>query len=80
MDHEVKQEDPFGTKEEAIATVAQLTHQRWEMVDYRRPLAFGWDIGSGPTEARCKTLTLNLKRTGMKWDPSNAAAAMKLVA
>ncbi len=53
--------------------------ERWEMVDYRRAVALGWDIGSGPTEAMCKNLTLRLKRTGMKWDPSNAAAVMNLV-
>ena len=36
--------------------------------------------GSGPTEAMCINLTLRLKRTGMKWDPDNAAAIMNLVA
>ncbi len=54
--------------------------ERWEMVDYRQALARGWDIGSGPTEAMCKNLTLRLKRTGMKWDTENAAAMMNLVA
>ena len=54
--------------------------ERWEMLDYRQALARGWDIGSGPTEAMCKNLTLRLKRTGMKWDPSNAASVMNLVA
>lgn len=28
----------------------------------------------------CKNLMLRLKRTGMKWDPDNAAAMMNLVA
>ena len=54
-----------------------LTESR-EMADYRRALARGWDIGSGPTEARGKNLTLRLERTGIKWDPSNAAAVMNL--
>ena len=54
--------------------------ERFEMLDYRGALARGWDIGSGPTEAMCKNLTLRLKRTGMKWDPENAAAIMNLVA
>ena len=43
-------------------------------------MALLWTLGSGPTEAMCKNLTLRLKRTGMKWDPSNAAAVMNLVA
>ncbi len=59
-------------------TLVSIT-ERWEMLDYRQALARGWDIGSGPTEAMCKNLTLRLKRTGMKWDPSNAAADMNLV-
>ena len=47
---------------------------------YPTALAHGWDIGSGPTEAMCKNLTLRLKSTGMKWDTNNAAALMNLVA
>jgi hypothetical protein len=50
------------------------------MLDYRGALARGWDIGSGPTEAMCKNLTLRLKRSGMKWDRDNAAAMMNLLA
>jgi hypothetical protein len=53
--------------------------ERREMLDYGKALAEGWDIGSGPTEATCKTLTLRLKRPGMKWDRDNAAAMMNLV-
>jgi hypothetical protein len=47
---------------------------------YRTALANGWDIGSGPTEAMCKTLTLRLKRPGMKWDRDSAAGMMNLQA
>jgi hypothetical protein len=53
---------------------------RLERLDYRRALAAGWDIGSGPTEAECKTLTLRLKRPGMRWDADHAAGMMNLVA
>jgi hypothetical protein len=53
---------------------------RWEMVDYPTAHVHGWEIGSGPTEAMCKNLTLRLKRTGMKWDTDNAASIMNLVA
>ena len=68
------------TKKERLRLLRGYITERWEMLDYRRPLARGWDIGSGPTEAMCKNLTLRLKRTGMKWNPSNAAAVMNCVA
>ena len=54
--------------------------ERWEVVDYCRAMVLGWDIGSGPTEAACKNLILRLKRTGMKWELSRAAAVLNLVA
>lgn len=67
-------------KQESLRLLRQYILERWEMVDYRQALARGWDIGSGPTEAACKNLTLRLKRTGMKWDPDHAAPMMNLVA
>jgi len=67
-------------KKESLRLLRQYILERWEMVDYRQALARGWDIGSGPTEAACKNLTLRLKRTGMKWDADHAAAIMNLVA
>jgi hypothetical protein len=67
-------------KQNALRLLRNYITERWEMVDYPTALAHGWDIGSGPTEAMCKNLTLRLKRTGMKWDTNNAAALMNLVA
>ena len=64
----------------SLRLLRQYIVERWEMVDYRQALAKGWDIGSGPTEAACKNLTLRLKRTGMKWDTDHAAGMMNLVA
>lgn len=64
----------------SLRLLRQYIVERWEMVDYRRALAQGWDIGSGPTEAMCKNLTLRLKRTGMKWDADHAAGLMNLIA
>lgn len=93
--HEIKHVGPAGVltaiaalskkarsprKKKSLRLLRNYLTERWEMLDYRRALARGWDIGSGPTEAMCKNLTLRLKRTGMKWDPSNAAAVMNLVA
>jgi len=67
-------------KIESLRLLRQYIMDRWEMVDYPYALARGWDIGSGPTEAACKNLTLRLKRTGMKWDTDNAAGMMSLIA
>ena len=93
--HEIKHVGPAGVwaaiaalskkvrsarKKKALRLLRNYLAERWEMVDYRSALARGWNIGSGPTEAMCKNLTLRLKRTGMKWDPPNAAAVMNLVA
>jgi len=67
-------------KKESLRRLRRYLVERWEMVEYPQALARGWDIGSGPTEAMCKNLTLRLKRTGMKWDADHAADLMNLVA
>lgn len=54
--------------------------ERRTMIRYPEFAAKGWQIGSGPTEACCKTLTQRLKGTGMRWDPGNAEAIMALEA
>jgi hypothetical protein len=53
---------------------------RREMIHYPEFRAKGWQIGSGPTEATCKTLTARLKGSGMRWDSENAEAIMALEA
>lgn len=67
-------------KKQALRDLRQYVSRRREMLDYPAALANGWDIGSGPTEATCKTLTLRLKRPGMKWDRDHAADMMNLIA
>lgn len=67
-------------KRESLRLLREYILSRLEMVDYKTALANGWDIGSGPTEAMCKNLTLRLKRPGMKWDPDHAGAIMTLIA
>lgn len=54
--------------------------ERQEMIAYPEFAAKGWQIGSGPTEATCKTLTARLKGSGMRWDADNAEAVMSLEA
>lgn len=67
-------------KKQSLGGLRKYIEDRRDMLNYAHALAEGWDIGSGPTEATCKTLTLRIKRPGMKWDRDNAAAMMNLVA
>jgi hypothetical protein len=67
-------------KRESLQGLRDYIVARLDLLDYRTALARGYDIGSGPTEAMCKTLTLRLKRPGMKWDRDHAAAMMNLTA
>jgi hypothetical protein len=54
--------------------------ERRDMIRYPEFEVKGWQIGSGPTEATCKTLTARLKGSGMRWDAGNAEAVMGLEA
>jgi hypothetical protein len=54
--------------------------ERRGMIRYPEFQAKGWQIGSGPTEATCKTLTARLKGSGMRWDGADAEAIMALEA
>jgi len=67
-------------KRRSVRLLRQYLVDRLDMLEYRQALAEGWDIGSGPTEAMCKTLSLRLKQPGMKWDLDNAVAMMNLTA
>jgi hypothetical protein len=49
-------------------------------VELAGPLQGREQIGSGPTEATCKTLTARLKGSRMRWDADNAEAVMALEA
>lgn len=67
-------------KKKSLRCLREYVVKRLEMLDYVTALARQWDIGSGPTEAMCKNLTLRLKRSGMKWDADHASAMMNLIA
>jgi hypothetical protein len=67
-------------KRKAADTLLGYVSERSDMILYPEFVANGWQIGSGPTEATCKTLTARLKGSGMRWDPSNAEALMALEA
>ncbi len=69
-----------SAKRDSLQGLRNYLIARLDMLDYPSALAEGYDIGSGPTEAMCKTLTLRMKRPGMKWDRDHAAAMMNLTA
>jgi hypothetical protein len=63
------------------AAADRLLHyvfERREMINYREFVQRGWQIGSGPTESRCKTSTQRLKGRGRRWDAPNAEAVAAL--
>ena len=64
----------------AADRLVNYVSERREMIRYPEFQAKGWQIGSGPTEATCKTLTARLKGSGMRWESENAEAFMALEA
>ena len=67
-----------GPKRTAADGLLNYVSERREMIRYPEFAAKGWQIGSGPTESCCKTLTQRLKGSGMRWDADNAEAIMAL--
>lgn len=68
------------TKREALDELMHYLTQRRAKVNYARFRATGLDIGSGPTESTCKSLSRRMKGIGMRWTPSNAEAMTALEA
>ena len=52
--------------------------ERREKVDYARFRAAGYDVGSGPTESMCKSLSRPMKGIGMRWTSKNAESLVAL--
>jgi len=65
-------------KRRALSQLKQYVAKRVEMMDYPKFMAAGFDIGSGPTEAKCKTVPSRLKGSGMRWNLPNAEAMAAL--
>lgn len=61
-----------GKKRAAASKLLHYVVERRNMINYPEFTAKGWQIGSGPTEARCKTSTSRLKRSGQRWDRCSA--------
>jgi hypothetical protein len=69
-----------AAQRQAADTLLNYVSERQEMIRYPEFVEKGWQIGSGPTEATCKTLTARLKGSGMRWEAANAEALMALEA
>lgn len=67
-----------GKKRRAADRLLNYMVERRDMISYPEFAAQGWQIGSGPTEARCKTSTSRLKRSGQRWNGPNAEAVAAL--
>ena len=69
-----------GRRRKAADQLLHYVSERKTMIQYPEFLRRGWQIGSGPTEAQCKTTTARLKQSGMRWDSDNAEAIAALSA
>jgi hypothetical protein len=67
-------------KRRALDELMRYLGQRREKVDYPRFRAAGLDIGSGPTESMCKSLSRRMKAAGMRWTVANAESMVALEA
>jgi hypothetical protein len=69
-----------GAKRTAANRLLQYAAERHEMIRYPEFLQKHWQIGSGPTEAECKTTTHRVKGRGRRWNAPHAEAMMALAA
>jgi hypothetical protein len=67
-----------GKKREAADGLLGYIAERRDMIRYPEFRQRGWQIGSGPTEAQCKSATQRLKGRSRRWDRRNAEAVMAL--
>jgi hypothetical protein len=67
-----------AAKRKAADRLLNYMAERRDMVQYPEFAARGWQIGSGPTESRCKTSTSRLKGRGRRWNGTNAEAVAAL--
>ena len=67
-------------KRKALDELMRYLQQRSGKVDYAKFKAAGMDIGSGPTESMCKSLSRRMKGIGMRWTARNAESMVALEA
>ncbi len=66
------------TRRKSMDDLMRYLVERKQKVDYARFRAAGYDIGSGPTESMCKSLSRRLKGIGMRWTGKNAESMIAL--
>jgi hypothetical protein len=69
-----------GAKRDTAKALLQYVAERQGMIRYPEFREKHWQIGSGPTEAECKTATARVKGRGRRWDSSHAEALIALAA
>jgi hypothetical protein len=62
------------SKRQAADALLHYVAERRQMTRHPDFLQRGWQIGSGPTEAQCKTTTMRIKGSGKRWDADHAEA------
>ena len=67
-----------GRKRTAGTKLLNYVTDRRAMIQYPEFREEGWQIGSGPTESRCRTSTRRLKVGGARWDMPNAESVAAL--
>lgn len=72
-------DDRSATVREAHRVETQYLRNNLQRTDYPTYVAHGWQIGSGPVEAACKTVVgQRLKGSGMRWGEDGADAVCHL--
>jgi len=66
------------TKRKSLDDLMRYLIERREKVDYASFRAAGYDVGSGPTESMCKSLSRRMKGIGMRWSGKNAESMVAL--
>lgn len=64
----------------AMQGLIEYMEKRLSMLRYPEARRRGWDIGSGPMEAQCKTHIRRVKLPGARWDMDHAQSMMDLAA
>lgn len=65
-------------KRKSLDDLMRYLVERREKVDYASFRAAGYDVGSGPTESMCKSLSRRMKGIGMRWTGRNAESMVAL--